>query len=437
MASYVVNTIEQRKAMLLEAGLDEKSFYAAIPDSIKLDHPLHLPVGLSEMEVLRHMKKLAHKNTVYDVILRGAGSESHFIPAVVRQLSARAEFVTAYTPYQAEFSQGILQSIFEYQSSICALTGMDACNASVYDGASAVAEAVNMTGDRKRTIALLPKSINPEVLETVRTYTQWLPITIQTVDLRDGKIDIENLKSLLTQETACLVLQQPNFFGILEDVEALAKLVHDVGAKVIVAANPMTLGVLKSPREMGADIACGEAQPLGMPMAFGGPYLGYMSTTMEMVRRLPGRIVGQTVDLTGKRAFVLTLQAREQHIRREKASSSICSNQAHCALTAGMYLAALGPQGLKDVATQCTSKAHYLFNQLVTLGFNLRFPSAFFHEFVTDGPLSSHKIEELLGKAGILSGLPLDEHGVLWCVTETSTKRDLDRVISILKEAIV
>lgn len=436
MTSYVVNTKEQRKAMLREAGLSEKAFYAAIPDSVKLDHPLNLPHGVSEMEVLRHMKKLASKNTVYDVILRGAGSESHFIPAVVRQLSSRAEFLTAYTPYQAEFSQGILQSIFEYQSSICALTGMDACNASVYDGASAVAEAVNMTSERKRTIALLPKSINPEILETVKTYTQWLPITLQSVELKDGKVDIESLKAMLTPDTACLVLQQPNFFGILEDVEVLSKIVHDAGGKVIVVANPMTLGLLKSPREQGADIACGEAQPLGMPMAFGGPYLGYMSTTMEMVRRLPGRIVGQTVDLDGKRAFVLTLQAREQHIRREKASSSICSNQAHCALTAGMYLAALGPQGLKDVATQCTSKAHYLYNQLKPLGFNLRFPSSFFHEFITDGPLTAHKIEEILGKEGILSGLPLDEHGVLWCVTETSTKRDLDRVVSILKEAI-
>jgi glycine dehydrogenase subunit 1 len=417
MATYVVNTKEQQAAMLLEAGLDERSFYAAIPDSVRLHHPLNLPAGISELEVLRHMKKLANKNTVYDVILRGAGSESHFIPAVVRQLSSRAEFVTAYTPYQAEFSQGILQSIFEYQSSICALTGMDACNASVYDGASAVAEAVNMTGDRKRSIALFPASINPEILETVKTYTQWLPLSIQTVALK--------------------VLQQPNFFGILEDVEALAKLVHEAGAKVVVVANPMTLGLLKSPREQGADIACGEAQPLGMPMAFGGPYLGYMSTTMDLVRRLPGRIVGQTVDLDGKRAFVLTLQAREQHIRREKASSSICSNQAHCALTAGMYLAAMGPQGMKDVATQCTSKAHYLSNQLAKLGFKLRYASPFFHEFVTDGPLESAKVEKILGNEGILSGLPLDKSGILWCVTETSTKADLDRVIAILKEAIV
>jgi glycine dehydrogenase subunit 1 len=194
---------------------------------------------------------------------------------------------------------------------------------------------------------------------------------------------------------------------------------------------------LKSPREQGADIACGEAQPLGMPMAFGGPYLGYMSTTMDLVRRLPGRIVGQTVDLDGKRAFVLTLQAREQHIRREKASSSICSNQAHCALTAGMYLAAMGPQGMKDVATQCTSKAHYLSNQLAKLGFKLRYDSPFFHEFVTDGPLESAKVEKILGKEGILSGLPLDKTGILWCVTETSTKADLDWVVAILKESIV
>ena len=436
MASYVVNTKEQREKMLAEAGIDEQSFYASIPQDVKLQRPLNLPKGKSELEVLRHMKHLASLNTVYDVVLRGAGSESHFIPAVVRQLSAREEFVTAYTPYQAELSQGILQSIFEYQSSICAITGMDACNASVYDGASAVAEAVNMTGDRKRTVALLPKSIHPETLETVKTYTQWLPITVKEVEIKDGKVDVESLKSLLTQETACLVLQQPNYFGILEDVEGLAKLAHEAGAKVIVSANPMTLGVLKTPREQGADIAVGEAQPLGLPMSFGGPYLGYMATTTDMVRRLPGRIVGQTKDLDGKRAFVLTLQAREQHIRREKASSSICSNQAHCALTAGMYLAAMGPQGLKDVATHCTSKAHYLFNQLSTLGFKLRYDSSFFYEFVTDGPLSSHKVEDVLSSHGILSGLPLDETGILWCVTETSTKNDLDRVVSILKEVL-
>ncbi|HAO60419.1 MAG TPA: aminomethyl-transferring glycine dehydrogenase subunit GcvPA [Erysipelotrichaceae bacterium] len=436
MASYVVNTKEQREKMLAEAGIDEQSFYASIPQDVKLQRPLNLPKGKSELEVLRHMKHLASLNTVYDVVLRGAGSESHFIPAVVRQLSAREEFVTAYTPYQAELSQGILQSIFEYQSSICAITGMDACNASVYDGASAVAEAVNMTGDRKRTVALLPKSIHPETLETVKTYTQWLPITVKEVEIKDGKVDVESLKSLLTNETACIVLQQPNYFGILEDVEGLAKLAHEAGAKVIVSANPMTLGVLKTPREQGADIAVGEAQPLGLPMSFGGPYLGYMATTTDMVRRLPGRIVGQTLDLDGKRAFVLTLQAREQHIRREKASSSICSNQAHCALTAGMYLAAMGPQGLKDVATHCTSKAHYLFNQLATLGFTLRYDSSFFHEFVTDGPLPSIKVEEVLSNHGILSGLPLDETGILWCVTETSTKNDLDRVVSILKEVL-
>ncbi len=436
MASYVVNTKEQREKMLAEAGINEKSFYASIPQDVMLQRPLNLPKGKSELEVLRHMKHLANQNTVYDVVLRGAGSESHFIPAVVRQLSGREEFVTAYTPYQAELSQGILQSIFEYQSSICAITGMDACNASVYDGASAVAEAVNMTSDRKRTIALIPKSINPETLETVKTYTQWLPITLKEVEIKDGIVDIESLKSLLSNETACLVLQQPNFFGILEDVEGLAKLAHEAGAKVIVSANPMTLGVLKSQREQGADIAVGEAQPLGLPMSFGGPYLGYMATTTDMVRRLPGRIVGQTLDLDGKRAFVLTLQAREQHIRREKASSSICSNQAHCALTAGMYLAAMGPQGLKDVATHCTSKAHYLFKQLSTLGFKLRYDSSFFHEFVTDGPLPSIKVEEVLSNHGILSGLPLDDTGILWCVTETSTKDDLDRVVSILKEVL-
>lgn len=436
MTSYVVNTKEQRRAMLEEAGLDEQAFYASIPASVRLEKPLSLPQGKSELEVLRHLQKLASKNTVYDVILRGAGAEHHFIPAVVRQISNREEFVTAYTPYQAELSQGILQSIFEYQSAICALTGMDACNASVYDGASAVAEAVNMTIDKKRSVVLIAGSIHPETLATVRTYTQWLPMSIEVVGLKDGKVDIEGLKSLLSDQSACFVLQQPNYFGVLEDAEALTNLAHQHGAKVVAVSNPMTLGYLKSPREYGADIAVGEAQPLGMPLAYGGPYLGYMTTTTELVRRLPGRIVGQTLDLDGKRAYVLTLQAREQHIRREKASSSICSNQAHCALTAGMYLSALGPVGLKDVAIQSASKAHYLYNELSKLGFTLRYPTSFFHEFVTEGPLDSDTIESLLSNEGILSGLPLDENGMLWCVTETSMKEDLDRVVTILKGAL-
>jgi len=437
MASYTVNTLAQQQEMLEKIGAESlDSLFTAVPDSLKLQRPLNLPLGKSEFAVAKKMKELASLNEVFSVILRGAGSEKHYIPSVVRQLSGREEFVTAYTPYQSELSQGILQTIFEFQTGICELTGMDASNASVYDGASAVAEAVNMTIDRKRTVVLLPDNLHPHTLTTVKTYTHWSNIELKTVKTLNGRIDVASLKELLSETSACLVIQNPNFFGLIENVSELSAVVHAAGAKVIVSSNPMTLGVLKSPREAGADIAVGEAQPLGMTMAFGGPYLGYMATVSELVRRLPGRIVGQSLDLDGKRAFTLTLQAREQHIRREKASSSICSNQAHCALIAGMYLAAMGPGGLREVAVQSSSKAHYLAEQLISIGFKLRYEGPFFHEFVTDGPLTSVTVENALHKRGILSGLPLGENGMLWCCTETVSKHDIDRTILILKEVL-
>lgn len=437
MASYTVNTLAQQQEMLEKIGAESlDSLFTAVPDSLKLQRPLNLPLGKSEFAVAKKMKELASLNEVFSVILRGAGSEKHYIPSVVRQLSGREEFVTAYTPYQSELSQGILQTIFEFQTGICELTGMDASNASVYDGASAVAEAVNMTIDRKRTVVLLPDNLHPHTLTTVKTYTHWSNIELKTVKTLNGRIDVGSLNELLNETSACLVIQNPNFYGLIENVSELSAVVHAAGAKVIVSSNPMTLGVLKSPREAGADIAVGEAQPLGMSMAFGGPYLGYMATVTELVRRLPGRIVGQSLDLDGKRAFTLTLQAREQHIRREKASSSICSNQAHCALIAGMYLAALGPGGLREVAVQSSSKAHYLAEQLTSIGFKLRYDGPFFHEFVTDGPLTSVTVENALHKRGILSGLPLGENGMLWCCTETVSKHDIDRTILILKEVL-
>lgn len=437
MASYTVNTLAQQQEMLEKIGAESlDSLFTAVPDSLKLQRPLNLPLGKSEFAVAKKMKELASLNEVFSVILRGAGSEKHYIPSVVRQLSGREEFVTAYTPYQSELSQGILQTIFEFQTGICELTGMDASNASVYDGASAVAEAVNMTIDRKRTVVLLPDNLHPHTLTTVKTYTHWSNIEIKTVKTINGRIDIASLNEILNETSACLVIQNPNFFGLIENVSELSAVVHAAGAKVIVSSNPMTLGILKSPRDAGADIAVGEAQPLGMSMAFGGPYLGYMATVSELVRRLPGRIVGQSLDLDGKRAFTLTLQAREQHIRREKASSSICSNQAHCALIAGMYLAAMGPGGLREVAVQSSSKAHYLAEQLTSIGFKLRYEGPFFHEFVTDGPLTSVTVESALHKRGILSGLPLGENGMLWCCTETISKHDIDRTILILKEVL-
>jgi glycine dehydrogenase subunit 1 len=434
MAQYVPNTKSEQLKMLEEIGKTWNDLLSPIPQGVRLNRELDLPPGISEFEVMAKMASYAKENKVFTTVLRGAGAYRHLIPSVVRHLSAREEFVTAYTPYQAEFSQGILQSIFEYQTMICQLTGMDASNASVYDGASAVAEAVNMTVDKKRRRALLSSNLDPQSIMTVQTYTQHLPIDVEIIPSKDGRLDLEWLKNNLSEDLACVVIQHPNYFGILEDTQAISDVVHSTKAKMIVSVNPISLAVFKEPRAYGADIAVGEAQPLGLNIAFGGPYLGFMATTSDMVRKLPGRIVGQTLDLDGKRAFVLTLQAREQHIRREKASSSLCSNQAHCALTAAMYLTSMGPQGLKDVASQCYHKAHFLQKQLAALDFKLKFDQPFFHEFVTTTPVSTDKIVQHLEQHDVLAGLPLDGHTMLWCVTEAVSEKEIHTVLRLLEE---
>jgi glycine dehydrogenase subunit 1 len=434
MAQYVPNTKSEQLKMLEEIGKTWNDLLSPIPVGVRLNRELDLPPGISEFEVMAKMASYAKENKVFSTVLRGAGAYRHLIPSVVRHLSSREEFVTAYTPYQAEFSQGILQSIFEYQTMICQLTGMDASNASVYDGASAVAEAVNMTVDKKRRRALLSANLDPQSIMTVKTYTQHLPIDVEIIPSKDGRLDLQWLKDNLSEDLACVVVQHPNYYGILEDTQAISDVVHSTKAKMIVSVNPISLAVFKEPRAYGADIAVGEAQPLGLNIAFGGPYLGFMATTNEMVRKLPGRIVGQTLDLDGKRAFVLTLQAREQHIRREKASSSLCSNQAHCALTAAMYLTSMGPQGLKDVASQCFHKAHFLQKQLSALDFKLKYDQPFFHEFVTSTPVHTDKIVRHLEENDILAGLPLGDHTMLWCVTEAVSEREIHAVLRLLEE---
>jgi glycine dehydrogenase subunit 1 len=434
MAQYVPNTKSEQLKMLEEIGKTWNDLLKPIPQGVRLTREMDLPPGISEFEVMAKMALYAKENKVFTTVLRGAGAYRHLIPSVVRHLSAREEFVTAYTPYQAEFSQGILQSIFEYQTMICQLTGMDASNASVYDGASAVAEAVNMTVDKRRRRALLSADLDPQSIMTVQTYTQHLPIDVEIIPSKDGRLDLDWLKDNLSEDLACVVIQHPNYFGILEDTQAISDVVHSTKAKMIVSVNPISLAVFKEPRAYGADIAVGEAQPLGLNIAFGGPYLGFMATTNDMVRKLPGRIVGQTLDLDGKRAFVLTLQAREQHIRREKASSSLCSNQAHCALTAAMYLTSMGPAGLKDVASQCFHKAHFLQKQLSALDFKLKYNQPFFHEFVTTTPVSTDKIVQHLEQHDVLAGLPLDDHTMLWCVTEAVSEKEIHTVLRLLEE---
>ena len=434
--SYVPSTPEQRQAMLAAVGVDSyRDLYRDVPKEMLLSHALDLPEGMSELEVSRAVSAMAAKNKQFSTILRGAGAYDHYIPAIVKSIPQKEEFLTAYTPYQAEMSQGVLQSIFEYQTMICELTGMDVSNASVYDGATAAAEAAAMCRDRKRRVTLISGASHPDTINTVRTYCFGTGDELKVVPIKDGKTDPEALKELLTPEVASFYVQQPNFYGLIEDAEALGALTHAAGALYVMGCNPIALGLLKTPRECGADIAVGEGQPLGLPLGFGGPYLGYMATTQKLMRKLPGRIVGETVDDKGERAYVLSLQAREQHIRREKASSNICSNEALCALTAAVYLAAMGPDGIREVASQCTAKAHYLFRKLTELkGVQPVYNGPFFHEFVTSLPRRD-EVLSALEREGILGGLPV-EGGVLWCVTEKVPKSELDRAVAIVKEVL-
>ncbi len=436
MASYIPTTGDQQLEMLKTIGVSScEELYADVPESMRLkEGALNLPKGMSESEVLGNMKALAAKNKVFTSVFRGAGAYNHYIPTVVKRVTAKEEFLTAYTPYQAEISQGVLQSIFEYQTMICELTGMSASNASVYDGATAAGEAIAMCRERKRSKVVISGASNPEVIKVMQTYAFGVDSECVVVPAKDGKTDLEALKAAIDETTSCVYAQQPSFFGVIEDCTAIAEAVHEAGARFVMGINPIAAAVLKTPAECGADIAVGEGQPLGMPMAFGGPYLGFMAATDKMMRRLPGRIVGQTTDDQGRRAFVLTLQAREQHIRREKASSNICSNEALCALTAAVYMASMGPDGMRNVAEQCYAKAHYMAEQISGIkGFEKVNSGEFFHEFVTACPMDADKLMAALEEKGILGGLPV-EGGILWCATEMNSKEEIDALAALLKE---
>ncbi len=478
MGSYIPSTIAERKSMLEFLGKTSMhELFNHIPAELFLSRPLDLPFGLSELEVRKKLEDLADQNGIFKTIFRGAGAYNHYIPSSVKYISAKEEFVTAYTPYQAEISQGLLQSIFEYQTMICALTGMDISNASVYDGATAAAEAVLMCQDRGRNQVRVSAAINPETLKVVKTYCQAAGMTVVMIPLKGGVTDTEALASSIDDHTAAVLVQQPNYLGLIEDCERIGEIAHAASAKYIMSCYPVALALLKTPFECGADIATGEGQPLGIPLSFGGPYLGYMACRAALLRRLPGRIVGETTDVHGERAFVLTLQAREQHIRREKATSSICSNQALCALTASIYLGALGPSGLISVAEQCHAKATYAAEQISAVaGFELAFSGPFFNEFVTSCPIPAEELMDQLEKKGILGGYPitsgvdqialgsspkssdfpvklakandpsvnlstapnslskLPENAILWCVTEVNTKAEIDQLVKIIKE---
>ena len=437
MGSYIPSTGAQREEMLRAVGVTgTRELFRDVPEQMLLHEPLKIPHGMSELDVSRAMSAMAEKNRVYATVLRGAGSYDHYIPSIVKYIPAKEEFLTAYTPYQAEMSQGLLQSIFEYQTMICELTGMDVSNASVYDGATAAAEAAAMCRDRRRRVTLISGAAHPDTINTVRTYCYGTGDELCVVPVKDGKTDPEALKKMLTAEVASFYVQQPNFFGQFEDAEALGQAVHEAGAQYIMGCNPIALAIMKTPRACGADIAVGEGQPLGLPMGCGGPYLGYMAATEKMMRKLPGRIVGETTDHDGRRAYVLSLQAREQHIRREKASSNICSNEALCALTAGLYMATMGPDGMADVARQSMAKAHYLAKELCAVpGVELAYTGEYFHEFVTRMPRHG-EVLKALAEGDILGGLPVGEDGVLWCATEKVSRAQLDKAVSIVKEVL-
>ncbi|MDR2146684.1 MAG: aminomethyl-transferring glycine dehydrogenase subunit GcvPA [Tannerella sp.] len=434
MNKYIPVSISEKELMLKEIGLKAtEELFSRIPDEIKLKR-LNLPGGLSELEVKRAMGKIADRNKRFKTIFRGAGAYNHYIPSIVKSITGKEEFQTAYTPYQAEISQGVLQSIFEYQTMICTLTGMDVSNASVYDGATAAAEAIAMCVERKRTKMLVSEGANPMTISTMQTYCHGTGTEIVVIPLNgDGLTDTEILKENLDDTVAGFYLQQPNYYGIIEEAEVFGSIMHNFGAKFVMGVNPVSLGVLKTPAEYGADIAVGEGQPLGMSLAFGGPYLGFMTSTTAMLRKLPGRIAGETTDVGGKRAFVLTLQAREQHIRREKASSNICSNQALCAMTAAVYMAAMGAEGLQNVGMHCISKAHYAAEKISAIpGFSLRYKSDFFNEFVTECPYDMALLQMALEKEDILGGYPVENNGILWCFTEMNTKEEIDYLVDLL-----
>ena len=440
MSNYIPNTEAQQQEMLQSMGMHGiEDLFAELPEKVRLKRPLALPKAMPEMEIFPYLRQLADKNANIDslVCFLGAGAYDHYIPSVISHLTSRQEFYTAYTPYQPEISQGTLQAIFEYQTMICLLTEMDVSNASMYDGATALAEAASMACQAtKRKGILVAKTTHPESREVLNTYARFNGSQIAEYGYKDGKADLTLLERLLTPDTAAVIVQTPNFFGILEDLKELADLVHRNKSLLIASCDPISLALLKPPGELGADIVVGEGQSMGNQLSFGGPYLGFLAARTELMRKMPGRIVGETVDSNGKRAFVLTLQTREQHIRREKATSNICSNQSLNALTAAIYLTSLGKEGLKQVASLCVQKSHYAYQRLLDTGsFSPVFTAPFFKEFAVKYHGNVEELNGRLLKEGILGGYALEkkypgmEGTWLLAVTEKRTKKEIDHLV--------
>ncbi|MBA2226989.1 aminomethyl-transferring glycine dehydrogenase subunit GcvPA [Thermogemmata fonticola] len=445
--SYLLNTAEEQQAMLAYLGVPSvEELFVAVPPEVRLRRPLHLPPALTELELHRQVEELAQQNASaaqYPCFL-GGGAYDHFIPAVVDAIASRSEYYTAYTPYQAEASQGTLQVIFEYQTLMCQLTGLGVANASLYEAGSGVAEAVLMalgvTG-RQDGEVLVAETVHPEYRRVLGTYLANLPCSLRVLPAPEGFLDPDDLQAALSDRTAAVVVQSPNFFGHLEEVADLAAAVHRVGGVCIAVFDPISLGLLRRPGDCGVDIAVAEGQGLGIPLGYGGPYLGILACRDEpaYLRRLPGRLVGQTTDRHGQRCWVLTLQTREQHIRREKATSNICTNQGLMALRASVYLTALGPQGLRETAELCLRKAHYAARRLADVaGAELRFRRPFFKEFTLRWPGPTDALPQQLRQRGFLAALPLGRWfpSLADCfslaVTEKRTRAEIDALADAL-----
>jgi glycine dehydrogenase subunit 1 len=452
--SYIPNTSEDQQAMLERIGLSSlEALLSPVPEEVRLRRPLDLPPALAEPDLKRLLNGMAAKNKNLDTSISflGAGTYDHAIPSVVPHLQRRSEFVTSYTPYQPEVSQGMLQAIYEFQTMICQITGLDIANASLYDGATALVEGVLMAiGPGGRGEVIISTGVDPQYRRVLHTYAHARGFNVKEVSVRNGVTSIEELDQAVSATTAAVVMQQPNFFGCIEDMSAIEPIAHKGKAAFIAnITEPASLSTLAPPGEYGADIAAGEIMSFGNTMSYGGPALGFLSARSKYMRLMPGRLVGQTVEEGGNKqtGYVLTLQTREQHIRRERATSNICTNQALLALGATIYLAALGKQGFHELGELCLQKAHYAFREITALpGYKAAFSSPFFDEFVIEVPISIQRLQQHFEQVGIIGGYALgesypgmetrDKSGsyMLFCVTETRTKQDIDYLVDVLKE---
>jgi len=440
MFKYFPHTEADLTQMKQSLGIkDTERMFQVIPSAVRFNQDYNIPSSLSEIELRKHMEELGKLNQS-KMIFSGLGAYDHYEPSVINHIISRQEFLTSYTPYQPEISQGTLTYIFEYQSMIASLTGMEVSNASMYDGPTATAEAMFMAeAITKRKKVLVSNTVNPNIMSVVKTYAKYKGLEVDILESQAGSVNVETLKNKLDDSIAGVIVQRPNFFGIIENYDGFSKLIHDNESVFIINGDISALGVLKTPGEEDADIACGDCQSLGMPVAFGGPYLGYLATKKQHVRKMPGRICGQSYDRNHVRSFVLTLQAREQHIRREKANSNICSNQSLLALYATVYLSLMGPKGLKQVNELSYMGAHYLYDQLIATGkFKPVFNQPFLKEFVLHTHLNVEMVQKHLSDHGIFGAVNLGDFDekyqnvVNFCVTEKRSKAEIDHLVTLL-----